>query len=183
MKANPRDIWDTPPEAMPSLLRHLPRKIGFYEPCAGAGALVRHLLEAEHYCLSASDIEPRNSIVLKREAIEAINDLKYPDFNESYSEFIITNPPFSRESMGFLRELIKTCAHKRQSWFLLPFAFAANVQNANLMRNYCCKVVTIGRLKWVPDTPHKEGRDMAWFLFSYFSPKLPIEFIPYSGVK
>ena len=39
MNVNPRDIWDTPPEAVQSLLRHLPRNIGFYEPCAGAGAL------------------------------------------------------------------------------------------------------------------------------------------------
>ncbi len=183
MKANPRDIWDTPPEAMPSLLRHLPRKIGFYEPCAGAGVLAEALEAQGHKCFSKSDIFPRKSNIALHDAIETIKEIKWPTDDIYDSEFIITNPPFSRESMCFCRELIEASASKRQSWFLLPLAFGANVQNAELMRRLCLEIVTIGRLKWIPNTKHKESRDMAWFLFSNFSPKLPTRFFPYSGVK
>lgn len=183
MNVNPRDIWDTPPEAVQSLLRHLPRNIGFYEPCAGAGALSNALEAHGHRCLHKSDIAPRNHDISQNDALEVIAQLRPPSTDVFDQSFIITNPPFSRESMGFCRDLIIASAHKRQTWFLLPLAFAANVQNANIMKRFYQKVVTIGRLKWKPGTRHKERRDMAWFLFSNFGPPFPIQFFPYSGAK
>lgn len=43
----PRDLYETPPEAVQPLLPHLCPQTRFIEPCAGAGALVDALQAAQ----------------------------------------------------------------------------------------------------------------------------------------
>ena len=51
----PRDFYPTPMEAVKPLLEHLPEDFLFAEPCAGNGALIKHL-ETKGVCMWASDI-------------------------------------------------------------------------------------------------------------------------------
>ena len=64
----PRDAYPTPVKAVLPLLPFLAPATRFIEPCAGDGALSRHLEQHAHVCLSAFDIEPRNPSVVRRDA-------------------------------------------------------------------------------------------------------------------
>jgi len=55
----PRDYYITPFEAVEPLIEHLPKHFTFAEPCAGNGALIKHL-ETGGVCMWASDIEPQD---------------------------------------------------------------------------------------------------------------------------
>lgn len=167
---NPSDFWATPKEAVTPLLQHLPMRFGFYEPCAGARDLVHHLEVANSkcHCLSASDIAPRHEFVIELDALTFAFNLMSESQEYHYSddnyEFIITNPPFSRENMALCKQMIHDFMHARKTWLLLPFGMAANIGMRNLMKK-CAQFVTIGRVKWIPGSRNKETRDMAWFLF------------------
>ena len=56
-----RDFYPTPWQAVEPLIPHLPKNFAFAEPCAGDGALVRHIetLIEGAWCSWASDIEPQ----------------------------------------------------------------------------------------------------------------------------
>jgi hypothetical protein len=58
-KRIPRDFYPTPLAAVVPLRPHLP--VGFHsywEPCAGDGALIKHL---PGFCYAATDIDPQAS--------------------------------------------------------------------------------------------------------------------------
>jgi hypothetical protein len=52
----PRDFYPTPFEAVPPLIPYLRGIKTFAEPCAGDGALVRHLEEFGLRCVYSGDI-------------------------------------------------------------------------------------------------------------------------------
>lgn len=79
-----RDFYPTPKAAVLPLLPHLIKHQYFWEPCAGDGALVDHLLNAEMDICAASDIEPMGKGIDKH---DALTDCPYHGF-----DYIITNP-------------------------------------------------------------------------------------------
>jgi len=86
----PRDLYPTPFGAVPPLITHLRGVRTFSDPCAGDGALVRHLESLGLRCVHASDIATgQDALTL-----------------ESYggADAIITNPPFARPLMHALIE-------------------------------------------------------------------------------
>jgi hypothetical protein len=81
----PRDFYPTPAAAVPPLIPHLRGVRSFAEPCAGDGALVRHLEGFGLRCVYAGDI---------RDGQDA---LALDDYGNA--DAIISNPPWSRDQM------------------------------------------------------------------------------------
>lgn len=167
---NPHSFWPTPKSAVLPLLPHLPRKSKFMEPCAGNAALVDHLLEFGHWPVWQSDIEPRNEIVSKYNALKLFAPNPFdPDAIKYWirnigADFIITNPPFSRNNIKTLKEMIRLFAAARPTWLLLPAGFKYNAYAKEFMP-YCEKIVAIGRVIWIEGTEEFSTKDYAWFLF------------------
>jgi hypothetical protein len=82
---HPRGLYPTPESAVQPLLPHLPPAVHFDEPCAGDGALVRHLEAAGHSLGTASDIEPMAHGILKYDA---------RSIGQCNGDLFITNPPW-----------------------------------------------------------------------------------------
>lgn len=147
-----RDYYPTPKEAVQPLLRHLPKRTVFIEPCAGDGSLVRHLECAGHVCASAYDIEPM------AEGIERADALTLR-FNRNNT--IITNPPWSRD---VLHEMIVWFSSQASTWLLFDADWMHTRQAApylHLLR----KIVSVGRVKWIPDSPYTGKDNCCWYLF------------------
>lgn len=132
----PRDFWPTPYEAVEPLLRVLPEKTYFYEPCAGDGTLVRHLESAGHVCRSAFDIEPRGEEVLGADASKVF----------SPNTLAITNPPYSQAAF---EPIMRFWLEKRaEAWLLVPTDWIANLWTQPLMKRVS-KILPVGRVSWL----------------------------------
>src|SRR6478672_4825201 len=83
-----RDFYRTPFAAVPPLIPHLRGIRMFAEPCAGDGALVRHLESFGLRCVYAGDIATGQDAL----ALDTFGD----------ADAIITNPPYERKTMHAL---------------------------------------------------------------------------------
>jgi hypothetical protein len=52
----------------------------------------------------------------------------------------------------------------RPTWLLFDADWMHTKQAATHLQ-YCQRIVSVGRLKWIPDTPHKGKDSCAWYLF------------------
>lgn len=150
----PRDFYPTPPEAVAPLLPHLEFGTMFAEPCAGDGALVRALEAAGMSCIEALDIEPQADWIEKMDALDGWG----PDLSV---DVIITNPPWSRPT---LHAMIRCFAAVRPTWLLFDADWMHTVQSAPfvpLLR----KVVSVGRVKWIPGSKMTGKDNCCWYLF------------------
>ena len=148
----PRDFYPTPMEAVEPLLEHLPQDFSFAEPCAGNGALLKHL-ETKGICMWASDIEPQ---------AEGIHKYDYSDvgFNELVeSEYVITNPPWDRK---ILHPMIEYFAPRIRTWLLFDADWMHTKQSVPYMK-MCSKIVSVGRVNWFGNMTGKDN--CAWYLF------------------
>jgi len=153
-----RDWYPTPRKAVEPLLPHLPEYSSFCEPCAGDGALMKHLDELTNgafWCRTAFDIEPQADGITKRDALtlEPIDVLEV--------SYILTNPPFVWSTLQPMLDLFPTL---KPTWLLLPFGYACNKRMAPYMK-ICRKVVPIGRVKWIEDSKQSSTDDFFWGLF------------------
>ena len=148
-----RDFYRTPFEAVKPLLPHLHSNTNFIEPCAGDGALVDHLLRAGHTCVAATDIEPQRS------------DIGYGDMlaiEPSPTCVIITNPPWDRKILHpFIERGIDL---GMEAWLLFDADWAHTQQSASYMR-YCSDIISVGRVKWIPDSKMTGKDNCAWYRF------------------
>lgn len=149
----PRDTYDTPAEAVTPLLRFLPPATRFAEPCAGAGQLMDHLEAAGHKCVGAWDIEPRRYDIETADALTTDVPVE--------ASHVITNPPWTR---AILHPLIAHLASYRPTWVLIDANWLFTKQAAPLL-SICQTVVTIGRVKWIPDSKMTGKDDAIWALF------------------
>lgn len=151
-----RDFYPTPPEAVAPLLPHLPPRCGFAEPCAGDGALVDALQAAGHRCGYAGDIEPRRADIVCQDALEIT-----PHRLGLGWERIITNPPWARP---ILHALIKRLSALGPTWLLFDADWMHTRQAAPYLP-LCRKIVSVGRVKWIPDSPFTGKDNCCWYLF------------------
>lgn len=149
---NPRDFYPTPAEAVLPLLPHLAPESRFVEPCAGDGALIRHLEAAGHVCARAYDLEPLADGIAKRNALSTRNPL---------GTLFITNPPWER---GILHPLIRHFVREGFAWLLFDADWMHTVQ-ASAFAPLLRKVVSVGRVKWMPDSAHTGMDNAAWYQF------------------
>jgi hypothetical protein len=147
-----KDKYYTPEAAVAPLLPHLKPNSTFFEPCAGDGALIRHLEKAEHTCRYACDIEPEDRRICKRDALE---------ISHVSADYVITNPPWDRKIMHPIIEHFHKMA---PTWLLFDAAWAFTKQSSVFM-DYCHAIVTIGRVKWIEGSKMTGKDDCAWYLF------------------
>lgn len=152
----PRDFYPTPREAVLPLLPHIERLRWFYEPCAGDGALVVHLEGAGHDCIGASDIELRAGLVRPM-----IGDATCGTFDVPGGCEFITNPPWDRK---ILHPIIENLSRQAPTWLLFDADWIHTRQAAPFMSRLR-KIVSVGRVKWIPDSKMTGKDNCAWYLF------------------
>ncbi|MBF9050656.1 class I SAM-dependent methyltransferase [Roseobacter sp. HKCCD9010] len=151
-KRRPQDAYDTPCEAVAPLLRFLPSRSLFWEPCAGKGDLLDALLEAGHEGYG-TDIEPRATHVGKMDALLVTRLFS--------AQYIITNPPWTR---SILHPMIEHFSAMRPTWLLFDADWVHTKQAAPYLP-HLRKIVSVGRVKWIPDSPYTGKVNCAWHLF------------------
>lgn len=148
-----RDFYPTPREAVLPLLSHLTPATAFAEPCAGDGALIRTLGAFGHTCFWASDIKPRQSGIIEMDAM-VFEILPLTDC-------IITNPPWDRK---ILHPLIDHLSAMLPTWLLFDADWMHTKQSSELIKR-CSKIVSVGRVKWIPDSKMTGKENASWYLF------------------
>lgn len=123
----------------------------FAEPCNGEGDLTVALSFSGFRCVFAN--EPRFG------GVDA-HTLAWGDLRGA--DAIITNPVFSLAG-SLLRHFLTIS--DRPIWLLLPLAYFANKDFGQLVDLHCTDVVVVGRVQWVPGSPHSEKRDVVWARF------------------
>lgn len=150
-----RDFYPTPIEAVMPLLPHIKGYKRFSEPCAGDGALAKHLIsETGMTCYWASDIKPQRADIVKADALTVTNPLKM-------SGLIITNPPWDRK---ILHPMIEHFRNHAPTWLLFD-ADWMHTKQSNPYIKYCQKILSVGRVKWIPDSKMTGKDNCAWYLF------------------
>lgn len=149
----PRDFYPTPAEAVLPLLKHIEHGTMFAEPCAGNGALVRALEAHGMSCVEALDIEPR-----WRDAYQA-DALDWAPVDSV--DLIITNPPWRRD---VLHPMIRHFASLRPTWLLFDADWVHTRQAAEFMP-MLRTIVSVGRVKWIPESKMTGKDNVAWHLF------------------
>lgn len=162
----PRDFYPTPSKAVEPLLPHLPKQFTYWEPCAGDGALI-DALPGE--CVAATDIEPRGAYMYRFDALDAST----PKFN---CDLIITNPPWDRK---ILHPMIEKFCRIAPTWLLFDADWVHTQQSA-LFASRLRKIVSVGRVKWIPDSKMTGKDNCAWHLFDAFASG-PTEFVGRTG--
>lgn len=154
-----RDYYPTPKEAVLPLLKHLNANTKFIEPCAGDLALVKILEEYGHECVLASDIEPQAPNVLKQDALIL-------GLNPNPNELIITNPPWDRK---LLHPMIVAFSNVAPTWLLFDADWMHTKQSSAFLPRLR-KIVSVGRIKWIPGSKMTGKDNCAWYLFDKPSP-------------
>jgi hypothetical protein len=141
------DFYPTPAAAVGPLIPHLRGVRAFAEPCCGDGALVRHLESFGLRCVYAGDISTGHDAL----ALDSYGD----------ADAVITNPPYTRDLM---HKLIAHFQNIAPTWLLLEYDWSATKQAAPFMPA-CSDIVSVGRVKWIPNSKHTGKDNFAWFRF------------------
>ncbi|MGV0964213.1 MAG: hypothetical protein ACOYBT_10015 [Polynucleobacter sp.] len=147
-----RDFYPTPAEAVTPLLPHLFAGTRYCEPCAGDGALIDHLAAAGHVCASAWDIEPQRADIARHNALHRLI---------GNIDCFITNPPWDRRT---LHPLIAHLSDQHPTWLLFDADWIHTRQSAPFMARLR-RVVSVGRVKWIPGSAMTGKDNCAWHLF------------------
>lgn len=148
----PRNLYPTPAAAVVPLLPHLSPATRFIEPCAGKGDLVRHLEAAGHICVEAYDVVPLAPGIL-------VGDAAVLDITEAAVG--LTNPPWD---WPLLEPILWNLLRQRPTWLLLSADFLHNAYAAPALR-HAHRIVSVGRVKWIPDSKHTGKDNAVWILF------------------
>jgi hypothetical protein len=141
-----KDFYPTPYKGVIALLPHLYPNTKYIEPCCGEGDLIQHLSKHDHICCHSSDL-PIDATITKYE----INNIDY----------FITNPPWDRK---LLHPIIDNLRNQAPTWLLFDAGWM-HTKQARSFLPFCKKIVSIGRLKWIPDSPYGSLDDCCWYLF------------------
>jgi hypothetical protein len=159
----PRDFYPTPYAAIVPLLPHLPSRATFSEPCAGNGALIDHLERGGLTCSYACDIYPQRQGIARADYMGALG---------LGVDFHITNPPWARE---VLHGVIHYLSADAPTWLLFDADWMHTRQSTPFMP-YLRKIVSVGRVKWIPDSKMTGKDNCCWYLFDQTS-DAPAQFI------
>lgn len=149
------DFYKTPLAPVMRLQIHLPSQTKFCEPCAGDGELVRHLERLGHTCVAAWDISPRGTKtkITKADALKKSAPVS--------ADFFITNPPWTR---SLLHPLIEKLSYQLPTWLLFDADWMHTTQARDLLR-HCSRIVSVGRVKWIKNSPHVGKDNACWYRF------------------
>lgn len=155
-----RDFYPTPEEAVVPLIPYLTNKPGvlsFVEPCAGDGALWKHITKlSRRNCHGLlCDIEPQAEGIVQKDAL-TLTEEDVKDF-----DYIITNPPWDRK---ILHPMINHFRTLKPTWLLFDTDWMHTKQSSEYMQ-YCSMIVSVGRVKWIPDSKMTGKDNCAWYKF------------------
>jgi hypothetical protein len=123
----------------------------FVEPCAGSGDLLDHLSDFG-YIGVGSDIEPGRGDIHK---LDALFDPLPPGTR-------ITNPPWDRT---ILHPLIETLSDYDKTWLLFDADWMHTRQSVPFLPRLR-KIVSVGRVKWIPGSKMTGKDNCAWYCFT-----------------
>tara|TARA_R110001583_G_scaffold164942_2_gene317403 strand:- start:55 stop:453 length:399 start_codon:yes stop_codon:yes gene_type:complete len=103
------------------------------------------------WCLLQSDIEPQES------GIETRNVL---DLTEK-ADYYITNPPWERK---LLHKIIEHLSDLAPTWLLFD-ADWIHTKQSQPYQDRLVKIVSVGRVKWIPDSKMTGKDNCSWYLF------------------
>lgn len=156
-KRKASDLYRTPEAAVLPLLPHIAGVSRFAEPCAANGLLVDWLArhgKAAHYI---GDKVPGRGDVVQCDALNwAPADRPLRPITH-----IITNPPWRRD---LLHPMIAHFSAMRPSWLLFDADWLHTIQAAPFLP-HLVKVVSVGRVKWIPGSANSGKDNCAWYLF------------------
>lgn len=162
-----RDLYRTfDKRAVAPLMPHIEAVNEFAEPFCGHGDLVAQLQDHPErgvFCCWKSDIEPMADLSFGL----ACNKMDFRQVTAEHIEHadaVISNSPWQR---GILHEVIDHFRVMKPLWLLLDSNWMFTKQAAPYLR-YCEKIVTVGRLKWIPGTKDDGKDDCAWYLFKSY---------------
>lgn len=156
-KKHDRNYYPTPLAPLRDLAPFLPQGATYAEPCAGNGALIRGLktLRPDTVCVYAGDIKPMTEGIARKNALEITpDDLRGADL-------IITNPPWDRD---ILHALIPFFTRLRTTWLLFDADWVHTLQ-ARPHLPFCRRIVSVGRVKWFPESDNDGMDNAAWYEF------------------
>lgn len=162
-KRHKGDFYRTTDErALLPLLPHLKAEGSFVEPCAGQGDLLDLMakLAPGLRCSMAFDLMPQRGDILQGDA------LQLTELDVLGADYIITNPPWSRE---LLHPMIQRFMGFAPTWLLFD-ADWKHTEQAGPLLAYCAMVVSVGRVRWMKDTKSDGKDNAAWYLFHQFEP-------------
>jgi hypothetical protein len=152
-KRIPRDFYPTPLAAVAPLAPHLLTDFDYIEPCAGDGALVDHIESLGGFAIVKADISPQRGDISGNDALELCH--------ADGADYIITNPPWDRK---ILHPMIEHFSAMCPTWLLFDADWMHTKQSAPFMP-YLRKIVSVGRVKWIPDSKMTGKDNCAWYLF------------------
>jgi hypothetical protein len=156
-----KDVYLTiDPRSTLPLVEYLGYRAYFYEPCYGKGNLVDLLQEFS--CVGYSDTE---------------KDARTTRYSTHPAEFFITNPPWTRK---ILHPIIDNLRKQLPTWLLFD-ADWMHTQQAIPYMEYCKTIISVGRLKWIPDSTMDGKDNCVWYLFT--DEKTDCTFIPRKSRK
>ena len=145
------------PRAAAALAPHLPWGCRFWEPCDGAGDLVRTLQAYGPECVVATDIAPEVEGIYRLDALAA----SATDVDATGATHIITNPVWFRPLM---HRMIAHFSAIRPTWLLFD-ADWIHTRQAIPYLPWLRRVVSVGRLCWIEGTNQSGKDNCAWHLF------------------
>ena len=146
------DYYRTPLDPVRPLLPFLPPGTHYVEPCAGDGALIRHLDFFGHKCVAAIDIKPKHPQIMSADA----RTVKFPG-----AMLAITNPPWTR---ALLHPIIIALSDQMPTWLLFDADWMHTRQAVPYLAR-CKMIVSVGRVKWFPRSKHVGKDNCCWYLF------------------
>jgi hypothetical protein len=145
----PRDLYNTPARAVKPLLGWLKRATPFLEPCYGEGALRLALEAAGHQFVGGFDLPI---------------DARSHQYGVKPGEIFITNPPYWGQPDD-LHPLIENLSDQAPTWLLMSADWLFNDSSGPVIAKRLRRIVAVGRVKWIPDSPFVGKENAAWLLF------------------
>jgi hypothetical protein len=103
------------------------------------------------------------------------DDARSHRYSVERGALFISNPPFHGRPTD-LHPLIVNLTDQAPAWLLMPGDWLFNRSSAPLMPRLR-RVVAVGRVKWIPDSPFTGTDNYAWMLFGHPDARAEIVFI------
>jgi len=164
-----KDFYETPQDAVEVLAQQYysfsTDELDYFDPCYGGGAIERGLDKfVLSVCLGRFELTPEDYPRNEGHHIYRA-DATFHDYSANLRfkdiRYFITNPPWTR---FLLHAIIDNLAGQKPTWLLFDADWMHTKQSAEYMK-YCVKVVSIGRVKWFPDSKHTGKENCCWYLF------------------
>ena len=148
------------PDPVRRLQPFLPRNVVYAEPCAGRGDIVNHMDFFGHRCAYACDVKPGRGLGIRVENRDAFT-LDWRWLESTDAKMFISNLPWTRE---VLHPLIDRLTSLLPLWTILDADYAHTKQAASYIGR-CARIVSLGRVQWMPGTTAAGFENCAWYFF------------------